>query len=53
MRKTDRSGDDLLIMNPKPMIKVVIVAPIVPNCKICFLPYLVNRNELIIAVTTC
>ena len=53
IRKTEMSGDDLLIMNPNPIIKVVIVAPIVPNCKICLRPYLVSRKELTIAVITC
>jgi hypothetical protein len=53
MRKTERSGDDLLSINPNPIMNVVREAPIVPNCKISFRPYLVSRNELIIDVTTC
>ena len=53
IRKTERSGDYLLSINPNPIMNVVREAPIVPNCKISFRPYLVSRNELIIDVTTC
>ncbi len=39
--------------NPTPMMKFVIIAPMVPYCKISFLPYFFNKNELMRAVTTC
>jgi hypothetical protein len=53
IRKTEKLGDYLLIINPKPIRKLVREAPIVPNCSIYLRPYLVSKNELIIAVTTC
>ena len=52
IKVTDRAGVPLA-EKPKAMMKFVMTAPIVPNCKIIFLPYLPNRKELITAVATC
>ncbi len=38
---------------PKAIIRLVIIAPIVPYCRISFLPYFLRRKELITAVATC
>lgn len=53
MRPTDNLGDDAVMKNPNPIIKLVITAPIVPYCKISFLPYFFSKNELMMVVATC
>jgi hypothetical protein len=53
MRATDSLGDEPIMKKPMPMMKLVMMAPMVPYCKISFLPYFFNRNELMMAVTTC